>query len=122
MDRLRIEGESNFLEFLPKDSRINYFNSWYIGWLAQYLTVYTPSNNNVDIKYETKDFKKEFVNKVLDYTNNKRDSINFIEDDYKRSEIKEFYNTKQEIEESFKTLTLPNSSELIKHFNGENQM
>ncbi|MFY9088123.1 fatty acid cis/trans isomerase [Arcobacter aquimarinus] len=119
MDRLRIEGESNFLEFLPKDSRINYFNSWYIGWLAQYLTVYTPSNNNVDIKYETKDFKKEFVNKVLDYTNNKRDSINFIEDDYKRSEIKEFYNTKQEIEESFKTLTLPNSSELIKHFNGE---
>ncbi|CAM3433877.1 fatty acid cis/trans isomerase [Arcobacter aquimarinus] len=119
MDRLRIEGESNFLEFLPKDSRINYFNSWYIGWLAQYLTVYTPSNNNVNIKYETKDFKKEFVNKVLNYTNNKRDSINFIEDDYKRSEIKEFYNTKQEIEESFKTLTLPNSSELIKHFNGE---
>ena len=32
---------------------------------------------------------------------------------------KRFYNTKQEIEESFKTLTLPNSSELIKHFNGE---
>ncbi|NCB10665.1 MAG: peptidylprolyl isomerase [Erysipelotrichia bacterium] len=119
MDRLRIEGESNFLEFLPKDSRIEYFNSWYIGWLAQYLTVYTPSNNNVDIKYETKDFKKEFVNKVLDYTNTKKDPINFIENDYKKSEIKKVYNTKQEIEESFKTLTLPNSSELIKHFNDE---
>ncbi|CAM3873799.1 fatty acid cis/trans isomerase [Arcobacter cloacae] len=119
MDRLRIEGESNFLEFLPKDSRIEYFNSWYIGWLAQYLTVYTPSNNSVDIKYETKDFKKEFVNKVLDYTNTKKDPINFIENDYKKSEIKKIYNTKQEIEESFKTLTLPNSSELIKHFNDE---
>ena len=119
MDRLRIEGESNFLEFLPKDSRIEYFNSWYIGWLAQYLTVYTPSNNSVDIKYETKDFKKEFVNKVLDYTNTKKDHINFIENDYKKSEIKKVYNTKQEIEESFKTLTLPNSSELIKHFNDE---
>lgn len=119
MDRLRIEGESNFLEFLPKDSRIEYFNSWYIGWLAQYLTVYTPSNNSVDIKYETKDFKKEFVNKVLDYTNTKKDPINFIENDYKKSEIKKVYNTKQEIEESFKTLTLPNSSELIKHFNDE---
>lgn len=119
MDRLRIEGESNFLEFLPKDSRIEYFNSWYIGWLAQYLTVYTPSNNSVDIKYETKDFKKEFVNKVLDYTNTKKDPINFIENDYKKSEIKKVYNTKQEIEENFKTLTLPNSSELIKHFNDE---
>lgn len=119
MDRLRIEGESNFLEFLPKDSRIEYFNSWYIGWLAKYLTVYTPSNNSVDIKYETKDFKKEFVNKVLDYTNTKKDPINFIENDYKKSEIKKVYNTKQEIEESFKTLTLPNSSELIKHFNDE---
>ena len=27
-----------------------------------------------------KDYKKEFVNKVLDYTNNKRDPINFIKD------------------------------------------
>jgi len=116
MDRLRIEGESNFLEFLPKESRQDYFNSWYEGWLAQYLTVYIPSNNNVDIKYQTKDFKKEFANKVLDYTNTKRDSINFIENSYKKSEIKKVYNKKEEIEETLKTLTLPNSSEIIKHF------
>ncbi len=116
MDRLRIEGESNFLEFLPKESRQDYFNSWYEGWLAQYLAVYIPSNNSIDIKYQTKDFKKEFANKILDYTNTKKDSINFIEDNYKKSEIKKAYNTKEEIEETFKTLTLPNSSEIIKHF------
>ncbi len=119
MDRLRIEGESNFLEFLPKNSRVDYFNSWYEGWLAQYLAVYIPSNNNVNIKYSSNNYKNEFANKVLDYTNTKRDSINFIEDNYKTTEIKEKYNSKKEIEETLKSLTLPNSSEIIKHFTDE---
>lgn len=117
MDRLRIEGESNFLEFLPKDSRIDYFDSWYEGWLAQYLSVYIPSNNNVDISYKTKDYKKEFVEKLFEHTNMKKDPINFIDDGYKKTPIKTIYNTKEQIEESFKTLTLPNGSELIKEFN-----
>ena len=117
MDRLRIEGESNFLEFLPKESRVDYFDSWYEGWLAQYLSVYTPSNNKVDILYKTNNYKKEFVEKLFEYTNMKKDPINFIEDGYKKTAIKSVYNTKEEIEESFKTLTLPNSSQLIQNFN-----
>ena len=117
MDRLRIEGESNFLEFLPKESRVDYFDSWYEGWLAQYLSVYTPSNNKVDISYKTNDYKKEFVEKLFEYTNMKKDPINFIEDGYKKTPIKSVYSTKEEIEESFKTLTLPNSSQLIQNFN-----
>ncbi|MFW2579915.1 fatty acid cis/trans isomerase, partial [Aliarcobacter butzleri] len=51
MDRLRVEGECNFLEFLPQKSRLNFFNSWYDGWFAQYLTVYKTSNNETNIKY-----------------------------------------------------------------------
>ena len=119
MDRLRIEGESNFLEFLPKKSRVDYFNSWYEGWLAQYLSVYIPSNNNVDIQYKTNDYKKEFVEKLFVHTNTKKDPINFIEDGYKKTSIKKVYQTKQEIEESFKSFTLPNSSEFIKSFNNK---
>ena len=119
MDRLRIEGESNFLEFLPKESRQEYFNSWYEGWLAQYLSVYIPSNNNVNISYNSNNYKKEFVEKLFEYTNTKKDPINFIESTYKKSEIKNIYNTKEQIEESFKMLTLPNSSELIKNFTDE---
>lgn len=116
MDRLRIEGESNFLEFLPKESRIEYFNSWYIGWLAQYKSVYVPSNSNVNIKYSTSNYKDEFVEKLFKHTNIQKDSINFIEDSYKKSDIKKFYNSKEEIEETLKGLTLKNSSEIIKHF------
>uniref|UniRef100_UPI0040481654 fatty acid cis/trans isomerase n=1 Tax=Aliarcobacter sp. TaxID=2321116 RepID=UPI0040481654 len=123
MDRLRIEGESNFLEFLPKDSRVSYFDSWYEGWLAKYRTVYIPSNNEINIKYYSSDYKNEFVEKIFNYTNIKKDSINFIENNYLKSEIKPIYNTKEEIEETFKMLTLPNSSEIIKHFtDGESNL
>ncbi|MEV9476273.1 fatty acid cis/trans isomerase [Aliarcobacter butzleri] len=116
MDRLRVEGESNFLEFLPQKSRLNYFNSWYEGWLAQYLTVYTPSNNETNIKYYSTDYKYEFVNMVLDYTNTKRDHINFLENWYKPTSLKKVYNTKKEIEDTLKSLATPNSVDVIKHF------
>lgn len=118
MDRLRVEGESNFLEFLPKSSRMDYFNSWYQGWLAQYLTVYNPSNNESNIKYNSKNYKKEFTNMVLDYTNTQKDSINYIVDGYVPPGVKKIYNTKEEIEETFRNLSLPNDSKIIHHFTG----
>ena len=116
MDRLRIEGESNFLEYLPKNSRINYFDSWYEGWLAQYLSVYIPTNTKVNIKYTSTEYKKEFVDKFFEYANLKKDPINFIENGYKASKIKDVYNDEKEIQNTLKTLTLPNSSEIIKNF------
>ena len=116
MDRLRIEGESNFLEYLPKESRKEYFNSWYQGWLASQLSVYVPSEVQSSIDYKTDDFKEEFVQKVFDYTKTKKDSINFIEKEYIPMDIKENYTNKEEIEETFKSLTLPNSSQIIKTF------
>ena len=116
MDRLRIEGESNFLEYLPKESRKEYFNSWYQGWLASQLSVYVPSEVQSSIDYKTDDFKEEFVQKVFDYTKTKKDSINFIEKEYIQMDIKENYTNKEEIEETFKSLTLPNSSQIIKTF------
>ena len=77
------------------------------------MSVYIPSNNKVNISYKNDDFKREFVEKLLNIQIQKR-YINFIENGYKRVTIKSTYNTKEEIEESFKTLTLPNGSELIK--------
>ncbi len=116
MDRLRVEGESMFLEFLPQKSRLDYFNSWYQGWLAQYLTVYTPWENETAIKYSSNEPKEEFVNMLLDYTKTKRDHINFINKDEVVSGLKNSYYTKQEIEEAFKFLSLPEHSKIIEHF------
>ena len=116
MDRLRVEGENNFLEFLPQKSRMDYFNSWYIGWLAKYITVYSPSKNETGIKYYSNDYKYEFSNMVLDYTKTKRDKINFLEKAYKPTPLRDSYNTKEEIEESFKSLAAPGSTKITKHF------
>lgn len=116
MDRLRIEGESNFLEYLPKQSRKTYFSSWYKGWLASQLSVYVPSGSQSSISYKTNDFKEEFIQKVFNHTKIKKDSINFIEKGYINSKIKENYESKEEIEQTLKSLTLPNSSELIQTF------
>ena len=119
MDRLRVEGESNFLEFLPQKSRMDYFNSWYIGWLAQYLTTYTPSQNETGIKFKTKDYKLEFTGNLLEYTNTKKDEINYVEKDYTPTPIKQSYNSKHEIQEAFRSLSTPNVSKVIQHFVGK---
>ncbi len=118
MDRLRVEGESNFLEFLPQKSRIDYFNSWYLGWLAKYLTTYTPSSNETGIKFKTKDYKFEFVEDLLEYTDTKKDPINFVEKNYTPLPLKVSYNSKYEIQETLRSLSTPNVSKVIQHFVG----
>ena len=119
MDRLRIEGETNFLEFLPKESRKEYFNSWYKGWIARYFTYYVPSKNQTSINYETTNYKKEFVNKVLKYTNTELDKINYIKEDYRPSNILENYENIDQINETLKMLTLPNNSKLIQNYTND---
>jgi len=116
MDRLRIEGEANFLDYLPKKSRKNYFNSWYKGWLASYLSVYNPSEIESAIDFKSGDFKREFVSKAFEYLNTKKDSVNFIEENYKLSTVREKYLTKDQIEETLKSLTLPNISKITRVF------
>ncbi|NVJ53889.1 MAG: fatty acid cis/trans isomerase [Campylobacteraceae bacterium] len=115
MDRLRIEGETNFLEFLPKDTRREYFNSWYKGWFAKRLSFYVPSNNEPNINYKTKKYKTEFTNKLFSYLDIKKDHINFINKEYVPVKILEKYKTKKQIEETLKTLTLPNNSKFIEY-------
>ncbi|RXK02290.1 peptidylprolyl isomerase [Arcobacter sp. CECT 8989] len=115
MDRLRIEGETNFLEFLPKDSRKEYFNSWYKGWLAKRLSLYVPSNNEPNINYQTNDYKEEFTDKLFSYLDIKKDPINFIDKEYIPVKILKEYENKEQIEQTFKTLTLPNNSKFIQY-------
>ena len=120
MDRLRIEGETNFLEFLPKDSRRKYFNSWYTGWLAKHFALYIPSNNEPNIKYFTKSYKEEFIDKLFKKLNIQKDKINFIDKNYINTEVLKEYKTKKEIENSLKMLTLANNSKFIQYHTDDN--
>ena len=65
MDFLRMEGELNFVSFLPKDKRLEILKSWYIGDDA--FDDFSGQNFTIDtnISYVTKNPKREFVEKVV---------------------------------------------------------
>ncbi|MFA7084481.1 MAG: fatty acid cis/trans isomerase [Arcobacteraceae bacterium] len=72
------------------------------------------------IAYKTNDYKKEFANRVLKYTNNKIDDINYIKKAYIPSEIREKYNSIKEVEESFKSLSIADSVAVVKSLSDDN--
>jgi hypothetical protein len=65
MDRLRIEGESNFLDFLPPDQRTKIMDSWYLQVPATWIDYY-PSQLPAAITFATGDPKREFVETIVD--------------------------------------------------------
>jgi hypothetical protein len=105
MDRLRIEGESNFLVYLPKDKRQEVFNSWYQGPLAKYFVTYTPSIHQSDILFETDNIKSELMNKILEYTNTPKDTLNYTKKENTENTILDKYTNKKQIEKSLKYFT-----------------
>ena len=65
MDRLRIEGESNFLDFMPPEKRQEIMQSWY-GKMDLKKVDFYPSGLPAAITYTTADPKREFVEHVID--------------------------------------------------------
>ncbi|NOQ77514.1 MAG: isomerase, partial [Methylococcaceae bacterium] len=68
MDYLRVDGENNFLRFMPKGQRQKLHSSWYKG-LGTKLFGYTNEplfsiNHETGITYKTINFKKEFFDLI----------------------------------------------------------
>jgi hypothetical protein len=64
MDRLRIEGESAFLDFLPAEARVPTMKSWYLATSPEKLD-YHPAAMPAAIRYATQDPKREFVERLI---------------------------------------------------------
>ncbi|TXL21374.1 isomerase [Methylococcaceae bacterium HT5] len=68
MDFLRIDGENNFLRFMPTDQRNKIHDSWYkgiTGRIASYInTPYYSAGYETGINYQTTHYKKEFFNQL----------------------------------------------------------
>ena len=60
MDRLRVEGESYFLDFLPPEQRREIMQSWYIGVDLKKIHYY-PAAMPARIPFATDDPKREFI-------------------------------------------------------------
>ncbi|RLE20371.1 MAG: peptidylprolyl isomerase, partial [Actinobacteria bacterium] len=66
MDFLRIEGELNFLEFMPQEVRVPMLQSWYIGdkAIANVDHEAVRSRRKTRVTFETDDPKREFVERI----------------------------------------------------------
>jgi hypothetical protein len=84
MDRLRIEGESYFLDFLPPKTRKGIMQSWYLDKELEEMHYYQgalPSG----IRFATSDPKREFVEHLITGEINKETTIGFDQINYIKS-------------------------------------
>jgi hypothetical protein len=84
MDRLRIEGESYFLDFLPPETRKEIMQSWYLDTDLEKMKYYQgalPSG----IRFATPDPKREFVEHLVTGEINKETAITFDKINYMKS-------------------------------------
>jgi hypothetical protein len=123
MDYLRIEGELNFLDFMPRADRLEMMQSWYLG---------VRSFENVDaatvegmretsVPYLTEEPKREFAERLVEdfflpATEITFDSINYRDSDRQVTMPKTF-GTHEDILDAFRALTAPGTG-FIAHANG----
>jgi len=111
MDRLRIEGESYFLDFLPPDSRSGIMQSWYIGKELEEINYY-PSALPAMIPFTTADPKREFVEHLVDRhllpaAGISFDPINYLRAGEKYPALPDSYATTDDYLRAFRSLARP---------------
>jgi hypothetical protein len=123
MDFLRIEGELNFLGFLPTEARVPLLQSWYIGDRAvenvRHEEVLTERGTQV--VFTTDDPKREFVERIVDEHILESTGIDFDSINYQRAGQPEppmptGFTTHEDILNGFRALTAPGTG-FIRHLN-----
>jgi hypothetical protein len=126
MDFLRVEGELNFVEFLPAARRLPTMRSWYLGDRA--AENITPeevlSDRETRIAYETDDPKRELIERVVDLhlrpdLKIEFDPINYLRSDAERPVMPTSFVTHEDIRNGFRALTAPGTA-FIRHQNSSN--
>ena len=115
-DYIRMEGELNFLSYMPEDRRLDMFKSWYIGDdEIQEMSKMDVAQRDTKVKYTSNhvrgEFIEELVNKhILKSTGIKFDNINYYsEGDIPPLMPKEF-GTVEDLKNGFRSLTTPGTN------------
>jgi hypothetical protein len=123
MDYLRIEGELNFIEFLPRDQRIKTLESWYLGDRAMGNVDHAAvaSSRATRIEYQTADPKRELIETIVNEHISESAEISFDEINYsgggKKVAMPDSFGSREDILDGLRALTAPGTG-LIKHLNG----
>jgi hypothetical protein len=111
MDALRVEGESNFLDFLPPGKRQDIMQSWYKGVDLKSVNYY-PSALPAKIPFSTNEPKQEFMEHLvkqhlLPATKISFDPINYLPAGASYPRLPEKFETKEDYLRAFTALSRP---------------
>jgi len=111
MDALRVEGESNFLDFLPPEKRLEIMQSWYKGVDPGKISYY-PSALPAKISFTTNDPKREFVEHIVDshllpVTEIAFDKVNYMRAGADYPQLPDKFETSDDYLRAFRALSRP---------------
>ena len=112
MDALRIEGESFFLDFMPKDKRRSMMESWYIGIKPEKLH-YQPAPIPAGGSFTTDEPKRELIEQVVNNHINVEDIAfdgNYLPEDAPYPNIPDRFDSIDDIMTGFVSTTAPGKS------------
>jgi Fatty acid cis/trans isomerase (CTI) len=113
MDFLRIEGELNFLQYMPRGKRMTMLKSWYIGDNqidnAKYLSIDTlPSGIQFESKYSKHEFLQTLTEKhFLKSTQIQFDHMNYLAPQEPMPKMPHQFQNLSDFTEAVRSLTLP---------------
>lgn len=111
MDALRVEGESNFLDFLPPKRRKEIMKSWYRGIELKKVNYY-PSLLPAGISFTSDDPKREFIEQLvnrhlLPATGIAFDPVNYLPAGTDYPQLPQTYETREDYLRAFTALSRP---------------
>jgi hypothetical protein len=114
MDAIRVEGESNFLDFMPIDTREETMKSWNIGANLKRIAYVKPIMKTA-VHYQTEDPKREFAEKLITEHFPKEmgitfDSVNYLEAGEDYPELPSEYKTIDDVLRAFHASSKPGVS------------
>lgn len=120
MDYLRMEGELNFVQFLPPEDRVSVFESWYAGAgaLEDTKSQELLTNRPTQVEYRTNDPKRELVERLVDDHLLASLGIEFDPINYRRDDgevpMPSSFTTHKDVLDGLRALTAPGTG-FLKH-------
>ena len=112
-DYIRMEGEINFLSYMPKRKRLNMFKSWYIGDDdIQELESIDVGDRDTGVVYKSNHVRGDFIenivnNRFLKSTEIKFDDINYYSEGEVPPAMPKTFDSIDDLRNGFRSLTAP---------------
>ena len=112
-DYIRMEGELNFLSYMPKERRLGMFKSWYIGDdNIQDLEYIDAGERDTGVEFTSKQVRGDFIenivnNRILKSTGIKFDNINYYSEGQIPPALPKTFEMIDDLRDGFRSLTTP---------------